>query len=707
MPEPKPAPVTARMYMRNLLVRLLPAAALLLHPLAAQTAPPPWVKKSLTDLEQELAAKYGDSQRARLRRGLEQTGRFWRAEDGDARAFENFVRQNFAGDEATLDTVFNRFQRLLERIDGHMTELRYEFRLQTDLDRGPILPPDEVFAGYDPAAHVNDDFFRNKLAFVVLLNFPLTTLEQRLAEGGNWTRRQWAETRLAERFSKRIPAEVIQDIAKAVSEADIYVADYKFCMHHLLDANGQRPFPPRLRLLSHWNLRDEIKAQYSEGTNGLARQRLIQRVMERVIDQSVPQVAINNPHIDWNPVSNEVKVSPVNDLGDERAAGGTLTVTNTPEPDVRYAKLLNVFRNVRRADPYSPTAPTLIARRFEEDRQMSEARVQKMLEDVLTAPEFAEIGRLINKRLGRPLEPFDIWYNGFRPRENYTEAQLDEIVRKKYPSAGAFRADLPNILRKLGFSEERAKYLQTNIDVEPARGSGHAMGGAMRGQKARLRTRVSPDGMDYKGFNIAIHELGHNIEQTFSLDLMDYTLLAGVPNAAFTEALAMAMQGHDLELLGLARSDAQSEALKTLNDYWATAEIAGVALVDMAVWHWMYDHPHATPAELKAATMQIAKDVWNRYYAPVFRQRDVTLLAIYSHMIDNVLYLPDYPIGHLIGFQIEEQMRMAGSIGPEFERMTKFGNVAPDLWMKNATGAPVGAPALLTATKRALEQVVR
>jgi len=412
-----------------------------------------------------------------------------------------------------------------------------------------------------------------------------------------------------------------------------------------------------------------------------------------------------------------VKLSPVNDFNDERAAGvppagkqetrrqdagGTLAVTNAPETDTRYAKLLKVFQNEKKADPYSPTAPTLIARRFEEDRQMREARVKKMLEEVLTAPEFAEVAKLIERRLGRPLEPFDIWYNGFRLRENYTEAQLDQIVRKRYPTAEAYRDDMPSLLRKLGFSDERAKYLQANIDVEPARGSGHAMGGAMRGQKARLRTRVPPDGMDYKGFNIAIHEMGHNIEQTFSLNEVDYTLLAGVPNNAFTEALAMAMQGHDLELLGLEKPDAQSEALKTLNDYWATAEIAGVALVDMAVWHWMYDHPNATPAELKAATIQIAKEVWNRYYAPVFRQRDVTLLAIYSHMIDNVLYLPDYPIGHLIGFQIEEQMRKAGSIGPEFERMTKFGNVAPDLWMKNATGAPVGAQALLTAAKRAL-----
>ena len=34
--------------------------------------------------------------------------------------------------------------------------------------------------------------------------------------------------------------------------------------------------------------------------------------------------------------------------------------------------------------------------------------------------------------------------------------------------------------------------------------------------------------------------------------------------------------------------------------------------------------------------------------------------------------------------------------------MTKFGAVAPDLWMKHATGAPVGADALLAAAARAL-----
>ena len=41
------------------------------------------------------------------------------------------------------------------------------------------------------------------------------------------------------------------------------------------------------------------------------------------------------------------------------------------------------------------------------------------------------------------------------------------------------------------------------------------------------------------------------------------------------------------------------ERERVLNDFWQTWEIAGVALVDVATWHWMYAHPEASPAELR------------------------------------------------------------------------------------------------------------
>jgi hypothetical protein len=210
--------------------------------------------------------------------------------------------------------------------------------------------------------------------------------------------------------------------------------------------------------------------------------------------------------------------------------------------------------------------------------------------------------------------------------------------------------------------------------------------------------------MDYKGFNIAVHELGHNVEQVFSLYEVGSTLVAGVPNTAFTEALAFVFQARDLQVLGLPGPDAEAARLDALRQLWDAYEIAGVALVDLGMWHWMYDHPAATPAALREATQAIARDVWNRWYAPVFGVRDVTLLAVYSHMVNDLLYLPNYPIGRLIASQIEQHLasRPAGELGKEFERMASLGRLAPDVWMRKATGEPVSARPLLAAAARAL-----
>lgn len=665
---------------------------LFLSGLLCASAAPAWLPAELASAEKNLVARHGETQHARITRGLHQVADRWRDEDGDAAVFREFVAANFAGDQSTLDEVFNRFERRLEVLDGHMVEMGFEFRLHTDLDSGRILPVDELFSAYAPTAHLADDFFANKIAFVALLNFPLTTLDQRLGEGASWSRRQWAEVRLAGRFEERIPASVNQEIARVQSEAELYINQYNIMAGQLVVPGGGQPFAKDLKLVTHWNLRDEIKARYSEGRAGLPAQRTIQRVMERIVEQSIPQVVINNDKVTWDPFANTVS-----------AGQPGLQISNAAEPDTRYARLLGLFRANCAADAYSPTAPTMIARRFDQDRQMSEQRVKAMLEAVLSSPEFAAVGTRIRDRLGRPLEPFDIWFNGFRPRGKYTEDQLNEITRKRYPTAEAYQKDIPNILVKLGFRPEKAEYLRSLIIVQPSRGPGHAMGGGMRGQPTRLRTRVEANGMNYKGYNIAVHEMGHNVEQIFSMNAVDHTLLNGVPNTSFTEALAMLLQSHDMEVLGLAAPDERDQAFATMDLLWQTAEIGGCALVDMGLWHWMYEHPEATPAELRQAAITISRDVWNRFFAPVIGVKDSTILAIYSHMIFDAIYLPDYPIGHLIQYQVEEHMRKVGRLGDEYERITSFGNLPPDLWMKNATGAPVGPEALLRASAEALK----
>jgi len=174
-------------------------------------------------------------------------------------------------------------------------------------------------------------------------------------------------------------------------------------------------------------------------------------------------------------------------------------------------------------------------------------------------------------------------------------------------------------------------------------------------------------------------------------------------------------------LLGLSSSSAApsssaaSKAESVLADFWATWEIAGVALVDVGVWHWLYAHPEATPAELRDAVVAIAGDIWRTHYAPVLggvdsSGRATPLLGIYSHMIAYPLYLTDYPLGHLIALQIEEQIETATSsgkttLGTEIERMCRTGSIAPDAWMQVATGSPVSAGPLLRATDKALSSL--
>jgi hypothetical protein len=649
-----------------------------------------------------LVRQRGEAERARIDRGIRQVAALWRAEDGDLAAF---AQEQLVTDPVLLASTLARLEAVLEQVDGHMNEIGRSLRWSTEVDTGPLLPVDPLLAGIDPAAHVADDLFKSKVAFVALLNFPLTTLAERLENGPRYSRDAWAEVRLAERFGRRIPAEVQQRIAETGARADLYIAQYNLWMHHVLSESGERLFPKGLRLVSHWNLRDELKADYA-APNGLAKQRLIAKIMERIVTQTIPAAVVNNPRLDWKPFSNETSPAPKDAV--EVDAPPSAPTPAGSEPDTRYAYWREQFLAHKAADPYTPATPTAISRSFDLGREIPEERVRAMLVEIVSSPLVKRVAAEVAKGVaqsqgGRSLEPFDLWYNGFQPRSRYAESELDAITRQRYPTAAAFATDIPRILRELGFPRERADFIARHIAVDAARGAGHAMPAQRRGDFPHLRTRVGKDGMDYKGYNIAVHELGHTVEEVISLYEVDHTLLAGVPNNAFTEALAFVFQARDLQLLGLGKPDAASERARVLDTFWMTYEIAGVALVDIEAWHWLYDHPQASAAELRAAVVDIARHVWNRYYAPVLGGPDCVLLAVYSHLIAYPLYVTDYPLGHLIAFQIEEHMRHSAAVGVEFERMAAEGAVTPDVWMRHATGVPVGPEALLEATARALK----
>ena len=655
-------------------------AGLIIQPVLAAPPRPSISPAAIDATVAKIVEAAGRDSETRARRGATQVAQRWFEDDGNAETYTAFCVENFRASEDELMTDFARLESVLEQVDGHLHEVRRMLLTPQDLDTGPVGALDLKLGDLDLAAHVDEDLFRSKAAFVALLNFPVDTLSVRLDKGATWSRDRWARSRLMDRWAARVPAEVVQKATQAFTAADQYIAGYNIQMSRLVDSRGKSlGFKEGPGLITHWGLRDELKSHYAGGADGLAKQRAIQKVMERIVRQEIPKAAISNPTFTWSPFAPAPAA--------ER------------EPDTRYAKLLDVYRAVREADPYCPTAPTFPQRRFELDRQIPEKQVEELLVSVLTSKEVKNLAAVIEKRLGRPLEPFDIWYSGFSSRAGRPEAELDAVTKAKYPSVASFQAGLPSILTGLGFTKEKAQWLSDRIVVDPSRGAGHAMGAVRREDKAHLRTRIMKDGMYYKGYNIAIHELGHNVEQCFSLGEIDHWTLNGVPNNAFTEAMAFVFQARDLELLGLAGSDdAERHKNEALNDLWATYEIGGVALVDIAVWRYMYAHPDATAAQLREATLSIARDIWNRYYAPLFRVKDVELLAVYSHMISNGLYLPDYPIGHIIAFQVAKVLR-SGSFGDEFERVAKQGRLTPDAWMRGAVGGPLSAQALLDAAK--------
>ncbi len=649
------------------------------------------------DAVASLITTHGEAARVRAERGVAQVAALWREEDGSAADFAAFCTAHFLSDTARLAATLARFEENLMLINGYLTELNRDLMRPLHLDLGEVTPLDELFGTFSPSAHVTSDLFATKLAFVALLNYPVTTLEQRVKEGPQWSRRQWAEARLGGMFASRVPSDVNQAITNAYTAADTYISSYNIHMHGLVDEKGARMFPEGLALITHWGLRDELKAQYAK-EGGLARQRMIMKVMERIITQEIPKVVIDNPAVDWDPVTNTVAARPA---AEASAAEATATPSAEREPDTRYARWLEIFKAEKAGDVHHTGDATFIDRKFNREREIPEKDVEALLVSVLSDPVAKDVAALVAARLGRALEPFDIWYNGFRTAGD-NEDVLDRIVGAKYPNVAAFQRDLPTILRKLGFSSRTSTWLAERIAVDPSRGAGHAMGAGRLTDKAHLRTRIPAGGMTYKGYNIAIHELGHNVEQTFSFQGIDHTLLRGVPNTAFTEGFAFVFQSRDRELLGRGVKDASADALETLNTYWATFEISGVALCDMRVWRWMYEHPSATPAELKQAVLAIAREVWNTYYAPLFGVKDVALLAIYSHTIDAGMYTPDYPMGHIIAFQIEQYLATR-NLATEMERMCRIGSVSPDLWMRTAVGAPISTQPLLDAARAAIK----
>ena len=642
---------------------------------------------------QALAKAHPGTDLARAERSIPQLAALWTADDGTPEQFQTFCLEHFVADTAALWRMAQTLQANLESLWGCFNKISVDLKLPLHVVGPEPTALDEMFGGFDPSAHFDDDMFQQKIAFVVVLNFPFYTLDEKNSMGAQWSRRQWAYARLGDLFTSRVPASANQQLANQLAAADNYISNYNIMMGQLLDDKGNRLFPD-MALITHWGLRDELKTHYNEGDSGLVKQRMIYQVMRRIIDQSIPQCVINNAQYSWNPYSNTLV-----------DAQGHKQDNPDREPDTRYRYFLDNFHAMQQVDRFNPRYPTAIARAFDQDMEVSYDEIEQLFTSFLSAPEVGEVAHFIEQRLGRKLEPFDIWYDGFKSRSTINEDELTAKTQRLYPDREAFATKgMPSILKQLGFTADKTQFICSHVTVDPSRGAGHAWESNMRSDNARLRTRIGQNGMDYKGYNIAVHEFGHNVEQTVTLHDVDNYIMKGVPNTAFTEALAFVFQSRDLDFLGYKNNDNAKESLETLDIFWGCYEIMGVSLVDMYSWRWLYDHPDATVQQLKEQVIAIAQQVWNKYFAPYLGEESSTILAIYSHMIDSPLYLPNYPYGHIIQFQLEQQLR-GKNIADEIMRIYPVGRLTPQHWMRHAVGSEVSTKPLLTAAAQALGEV--
>lgn len=644
----------------------------------------------------ELLADKAITDTSLLRRGVQQVASFWKTEDGNEQQFKEFCQQYFAKNEEEKAKLFSTLQQHWETFFGYYNKIAVELKKPLHLSGEPITPIDELFGAFEPFSHFTDDMFSNKIAFITMLNFPYYDLEEKIKSGLHWNSQAWAYARMGDLFTSRVPANFTQAVADALTQADTYISEYNIVMNNLRTKENIQLFDKELKLISHWGLRDELKSHYaqkgSENSLGLQKQRLIYNIMKHIVNQTIPKEVINNSDVFWSPEENKVTTKEGQ------------SITATPENGNRYEQLFKIYQAEKTTDLFNPVYSTYIQRAFNGRMEVSFEDIEKLFTEFIASPQVKQVAEIISKRLGRNLEPFDIWYDGFKLRSTLSETTLTQQTVKKYPTVSAYQADLPNMLIKLGFDKSNAERICNQITVDASRGAGHAWGALMRGDKARLRTRIPNSGMDYKGYNIATHEFGHNVEQTISLNDVENYMLNGIPNTAFTEALAFIFQKRDLSLLGIKQENPHADLQLTLDVFWGCYEIMGVSLVDMKTWKWLYQNPQVTAQDLQQIIIQNAKEIWNQYYAPILGEKDSPILGIYSHMIDNPLYLPNYPYGHLIEFQLEQYLSNK-NLGKEIQRIYAIGRLTPDQWMQQAVGNKVSAQPLLDATTTAIEKI--
>ncbi|MCP4833263.1 MAG: hypothetical protein GY895_00725 [Phycisphaera sp.] len=645
----------------------------------ATTSTSPFTDSDLEATLDALVEKHDDSIREDAHRGIVQCAERWQETDGDAAAFTTFCLDHYEVPGASRDRLLERLESASEQVRGHLYEMRRNLRRWNDLVGESLPKTDALLATFDPAPDLVEQFYAQKLAFVTLLNLRRSTLQEMLEEGGDWDADRWAEARVAGSFGPRIPKSVA-DLARDLHfKSYHWVSNFHIPVGSMVDATGRRWFEADRSLLAHWLVREEIKAGYND-PDGVHKQRALARVMSRYIDGSLPKSIMDRSSTaDWDPEANTI---------DGEDAGPTIDL-------LRYDHWMDNVTVARAYDAHHPDHPTAIARKFELEREIPELEVEQLLVDLLSAPVRADLASVLSNRLERPLEAHDIYFDDLFETRDADE--MNAVVAEICGDEKEFEAKLPEILRGLGWPEDEADFLGSRVRVEIARGSGHAMRPQLAEYGAWLRTNRLKDQLGWDGYDTAMHELGHNLEQLCSTYYVPRTAMRGVPNTACTEAFAFLYQSLAKRTLGIEDEAAAERAFheETIAAMLMTCQIAGPSLVELRTWREIYRLGDACdPAAIRTALLRNSEEVWNEFFQPHFGDDSYHILGAYQHMLGHPLYLADYAIGRTISHQIRSHMQ-GRDLAAETKRICSIGSVTPDAWMRKAVGGPLSTKPLV------------
>lgn len=642
----------------------------------------------LEKVQAELEKQHGQDETERIRKGTSQLARNWRNSDGTEQEFADFCLRYFMSGN-TLHTNFRRIIDNLTYLEGMLYKVTTLFHESDDYTDTPKLEAD----GYLQSVIPGSDHYSTKFAHYVQLNFPYYTFAEKQQHCREWNREKWAMVCLGDTYAFRNDGLPSNPFTKEANRFKRYMEHYFFRVDHITDKKGSYPFTDEMALHCHRGLRDQIKEEYT-ASDGAARQTLLYAIAENAITGNVPVLFLKDSTTRWNPLSNKLyKIE----------NGKQKEIRNYETEDLnRYTGLLACMKEKMFTDQNYTPKNTTIRRTFDKS-SVSLEKTETLIRHFLADPLLPEIGKIIEKRLGRKLRPYDIWYSGFQEQSAFSASYLDSLTRSRYPDPQTFQKDLPNLLVRMGIRPEEARFIGSHISVRPVVSGGYSSQPPLPGDTALLTTMFGEQGLDYKAFRVSMHELGHCICGVFCTNDIDYFRLAGVPCDAITEAFAELFAYKNAEALDLHPfSPEEKQHLLNLATIWYLLEMGGQTLTEIETWKWLYAHPEATAKELKEAVLHISSTVWNTYFSKIFHTQNRHILSIYNHYITGDLYLYNYFLGNVIMYQLHKAST-SSDLTEELKEACREGCTLTDLWMEKAVNAPISTESLMQDAQKAIE----